>query len=373
MMARPILVANFSGQVGGAERSLLTLATTTMAEMEVACPPEGDLVHLVESIPRRVHRVQLVQFSLRRLPGYLKSSWHVFRLIRQVRPRLIHCNTYLAPQWFGLPALLLRVPLILHMRDMRMPGRFSRVLLGILRHYGHAICISEAVRARMCALGLIAPKRSSVVYNGVQLEKFERLPKPERERLRREWGLGSCDLVIAMIGRVEHWKRPGDFLEVAKKLASDRRFGWLMVGDSSAASDPTLADRLRDRAQAEGIPVTFLPFQKDVERIFGGIDILVVPSEEEPFGRVAIEAMACEVPVIGTNQGGLPEIITDGDAGYLVEVGDVMAIASCLTRLVNDAGLLTEMRDRARQTAVNRFSEAAYVKGVEAIYASLAP
>jgi glycosyltransferase involved in cell wall biosynthesis len=83
--------------------------------------------------------------------------------------------------------------------------------------------------------------------------------------------------------------------------------------------------------------------------------VLLLPSEQESFGLAALEAMACEVPVIASRVGGIPEVVTDGETGFLSEVGDVAKMADDAGRLVADEKLRKEMGSRARASAIDRY------------------
>jgi glycosyltransferase involved in cell wall biosynthesis len=82
---------------------------------------------------------------------------------------------------------------------------------------------------------------------------------------------------------------------------------------------------------------------------------LLLPSEQESFGLAALEAMACEVPVIASRVGGIPEVVTDGETGFLSEVGDIEKMADDAARLLANKKLRTEMGLRARESAISRY------------------
>jgi glycosyltransferase involved in cell wall biosynthesis len=84
-------------------------------------------------------------------------------------------------------------------------------------------------------------------------------------------------------------------------------------------------------------------------------DVLLLPSEQESFGLAALEAMACEVPVVASRVGGIPEVVTDGETGFLSEVGDVGKMAEDAARLLSNPDLRREMGKRARESAVSRY------------------
>src|SRR5262249_35528083 len=101
--------------------------------------------------------------------------------------------------------------------------------------------------------------------------------------------------------------------------------------------------------------VLFLGKQNDMARLLSIADILLLPSELESFGLVALEAMACEVPVVATNVGGLPEVVRDGTDGFLCELGDVESMAAACLRVLENPTLRSEMGKVARERARAEF------------------
>ena len=125
----------------------------------------------------------------------------------------------------------------------------------------------------------------------------------------------------------------------------------LMVGDGP---DRSPAERLARDLHVEQ-HVTFLGKQDHVERLFPQAHVLLMPSELEGFGLAALEGMACGVPAVATNVGGVPELITHGVDGYLEAPGDIAAQAQRVVTLLTDAKLHDKMAQAARHTAVSRF------------------
>jgi L-malate glycosyltransferase len=147
-------------------------------------------------------------------------------------------------------------------------------------------------------------------------------------------------------------KRPVDCVEilarVVKKGVSTRL---VMVGDGSERTN------VEHRARCLGVydKCIFVGKQPNIVDYLSAADVLLLPSEQESFGLAALEAMACEVPVIASRVGGIPEVVTDGETGFLSEVGDVEKMAADAARLLSDATLRREMGKRARDSAVTRY------------------
>ena len=147
-------------------------------------------------------------------------------------------------------------------------------------------------------------------------------------------------------------KRPVDCVEilarVAKKGVSTRL---VMVGYGSERPN------VEHRARCLGVfdKCVFVGKQPKIVDYLSAADVLLLPSEQESFGLAALEAMACEVPVIASRVGGVPEVVTDGETGFLSEVGDVDKMAEDAARLLTDAELRREMGKRARESALSRY------------------
>ncbi len=112
------------------------------------------------------------------------------------------------------------------------------------------------------------------------------------------------------------------------------------------------------RARCLGIfdKCSFVGKKPNIVDYLSATDVLLLPSEQESFGLAALEAMACEVPVVASRVGGLPEVVTDGETGYLSAVGDVAQMAANAASLLSDEALRRAMGRRARESALSRYS-----------------
>lgn len=147
-------------------------------------------------------------------------------------------------------------------------------------------------------------------------------------------------------------KRPVDCVEIlARVLQKEVKTRLVMVGDGSERTN------VEHRARCLGIyeQCSFVGKQPRIADYLSVSDVLLLPSEQESFGLAALEAMACEVPVIASRVGGVPEVVTDGETGYLSEVGDVEKMAHDAARLLAGNNLRSEMGKRARDSAISRY------------------
>lgn len=114
--------------------------------------------------------------------------------------------------------------------------------------------------------------------------------------------------------------------------------------------------------------VEFLGFQQTLAEAFARSDVFLLPSQNESFGLAALEAQSCGLPVVASHVGGLPEVIREGETGFLLPVGDVAGMAAAVLRLLADEALQARMRAAARQSAVGRFAREPRIREYEACY-----
>jgi N-acetyl-alpha-D-glucosaminyl L-malate synthase BshA len=159
-------------------------------------------------------------------------------------------------------------------------------------------------------------------------------------------------------------KRVMDVVETFKRIVAEVPSRLLMIGDGPERSRVEAFARthdLRDR-------VLFLGNVPNLEEVLGACHLFLLPSESESFGMAALEAMTSEVVVIATNTGGLPEVVVEGETGYLLEVGDVAGMAARGIEILRDDALRHRMGKRAREIAVERFDEQKIVPQYRALY-----
>lgn len=149
-----------------------------------------------------------------------------------------------------------------------------------------------------------------------------------------------------------------------------RNLVFVVVGDAPSGSEEFMK-QLKQYAQISGIEdrVKFIAFRRDISPIMNALDTLVLASTEEPFGRVLIEAMSMGVPVVATNAGGVPEIITDQVNGFLYSPGNHAELASLLQGMFGDD--LRELIVNAKCTVEKKFRIDGTTRRVEEVYRRL--
>ncbi|MEK6283350.1 MAG: N-acetyl-alpha-D-glucosaminyl L-malate synthase BshA [Acidobacteriota bacterium] len=187
-----------------------------------------------------------------------------------------------------------------------------------------------------------------VIPNFVCQSEYARHPV---EQLRATLAPGGEPLLVH-VSNFRPVKRPVDCVEIlARVLKKGIATRLVMVGDGSERTNV----EHRARCLKVDDKITFVGKQPNIVDYLSASDVLLLPSEQESFGLAALEAMACEVPVVASRVGGLPEVVTDEETGFLSEVGDVEKMAEDAGRLLSDPELRREMGKRARESAVSRY------------------
>ena len=188
-----------------------------------------------------------------------------------------------------------------------------------------------------------------VIPNFVCQSDYQRHPVDE---LRRELS-PKGETLLVHVSNFRPVKRPVDCVEILSRvLKKNINARLVMVGDGSERTNA------EHRARCLGIfeKCSFVGKQPKIVDYLSASDVLLLPSEQESFGLAALEAMACEVPVIASRVGGIPEVVTDGETGFLSEIGDVTKMADDAARLLSDEKFRREMGMRARESALSRYS-----------------
>ena len=300
------------------------------------------------------------------------------RLIREQRPDILHTHTAKAGALGRVAALLAGPgarPLVVHtfhghvLRGYFGPlrGRVFKLVETLLARSTDAlVAVSPQVRDDLVALGVAPREKFAVVRLGIELAA--RVDGADRDAARRLLGVPPERFVVGWIGRMTGVKRTGDVLLALSELRArgvDATLG--MVGDGP--------DRAAVEEQAYRLGIArhclYLGYQEDVSGWYAALDALVLPSANEGTPVSAIEALATGRPVVATRVGGVPDVVREGEDGFLVEVGDVDALAERLAVLAADPELRTRMGGKARARVLERYAVVRLVDDVDRLYRSL--
>lgn len=349
-------------KLGGGGKSLLSLLSDLPKQgwqAHVVVPGEGQFTDaLIElDIPHTIYPFQSLDWH--HPIGALQTTFQWREIIHRVSPTLIHANGFDLSRSFALAVGSLGLSYITHVRFPVEPLGVRWTLRGLPKPAAF-IFNSQAMQDKLWPyISLHAPQSQPyVVHNAVDLENFTPASWPEGPPYR-----------IGIVANFALFKRHEDFLRMAAemvKVRQDLEF-WIVGDDTEGVSRRAVLETF---AQELGITtfVRFLGHCSDIPDIMRQLHLLIVPSQFEPFGRSVIEAMACGRPVIASRDGGIPEIIKDGETGYLVEVGDYTGFARAALRLLDDRKHWEETSRRAVEDVRARFSIATHTRQVLDVY-----
>jgi glycosyltransferase involved in cell wall biosynthesis len=253
-----------------------------------------------------------------------------------------------------------------HSVRYRAMSRFDVALDRLLsRATTQRVAVSEAVARATCQRLRIERERVTVIPNSVPSKTFGTMSEVERHSKRRELGIQHTDLVIATVGRLDPEKNHDLLLVAMRRLIEecpDVRL--LLVGYGP------LGPRLQAQARSLGIGsfVHLLGFRKDVEDILGAADIFVLPSEWEGLPLALLEAGAKGLPAVASNTGGVPEIIKNGETGFLVEPGDVAELANKLIQLLSNPVLRRTLGEASQRRIWSHYRSECVIPQLEDLY-----
>ncbi len=315
------------------------------------------------------HEVEVRSYPLFDHPPYtLALASKMAEVAEQTGLDLLHCH-YAIPHSvsaFLAKSMLLpkRLPVVttLHGTDITLVGA-DRSYLPITRF---SIEQSDGVTAvsnylREATYSTFGIKREiEVVYNFVNCDLY----KPGVNGELRRFYAPSGEKIVIHLSNFRAVKRPTDVVHIFSRIRKHLPAVLLMVGDGPERSSAEYTAR---HLAVENY-VHFLGKRDNIEELLGSSDLLLLPSENESFGLVALEAMACEVPVVVSCVGGLPEVITDGVEGFLVEPLNVAKMAERAIDLLSDETRRREMGVRGRESARRRFCTSMIIPQYEDYY-----
>jgi N-acetyl-alpha-D-glucosaminyl L-malate synthase BshA len=336
-------------------------------ELGIALAKSGDDVHFISyALPSRLnftqarvhfHEVTVTPYPLfDPYPPYtLALATKMAEVADYEKLDILHVHyaiphaisAHLAKQILG--STRLKVVTTLHGTDITLVGRDPSYLP--ITKFG--IEVSDGVTAVSSWLQAETARNFST---SKEIEVIPNFVDPNRFRRNREsvYNLGSAaEPLICHVSNFRPVKRVMDVLQVFERVTRVIPSRLAMIGDGpdrSVAEAFCRTHGLRDRA-------FFLGNVPNLEEIVGASDLFLLPSEAESFGMAALEAMSSEVPVIATRAGGLPEVVTDGENGFLLPVGDVDAMAARAIEILTNRELRERMGKNARESAVTRFDE----------------
>ena len=392
-----VLYLNHSAQISGAERSLRALLWQMRRAHDdvspaIVLPGNGPFAELLRAEEwnvtfaplRRLNRPTSVAENMAALFYVMRTAPYLSKVIQQTRSDIVHSNSTTAHLVGGLAASRAGKPALWHARDLVSLERIAPTLAD---RADAIIAISGCVAESLQRDGVPAEK-IRIVYNGLNPDEWQ--PRDEATRpsnMRASLAPKSGEFLFGCVAQMAPWKNHRAFIEAAALLAQDEGCAnarFCLIGGDLWGEHRDYATQLREDVKKHNLQerFNFVPFQSDNVDAMSGLDALVLPSHEEPFGRVLIEAMALQKPAIAFAQNGPLEIISHGQDGLLVTAApaeeesdearvlasDAEALATAMKEVLRDENLRAHLQQNARATVTHKFNIDSGAQQIREIY-----
>lgn len=363
----------FSFKVGGLENGMVNLINRLPHERY-----RHAIISLTDADPKFVSRitrsdVELIELHKRPGPG-MREFPKVYELLRRMRPAIVHTRN-LAALEMSIPAFAAGVKLRIHGehgRDVDDPDGSRAKPRWVRRAYSpfvtHYIALSRELKNYLTEGVGIAPRRISLLCNGVDAERFVPATGGARAGLSGSPFNDPSLFVIGTVGRLQAVKDQVGLVRAFARIASAFPAARLVIageGGSRAAIEAEVsAHGLANRV--------WLPGERaDVPEVMRSFDLFVLPSIAEGISNTVLEAMASGLPVVATDVGGNPELVEDGTSGALVPAQDPVALAETLAAYASDRSLTRAQGAAGRARIEAAFSLDAMVANYDRLYSNL--
>lgn len=336
--------------------------------------PEGSLLDEARQAGVHLHEVRWMRRAV--LPLHDAMCYRELgRLIREVRPDVVHTHSSKAGIVGRAAAWAQRVPAVIHtIHGLPFHDRQSRLVHHAYVHlerYAARRChkligITHAMCRAFAEKNIGLPQQFEVVPSGVDLASFT-APTAPRDLTRKAFGIPVDAPVVGIVARLDHLKGHDDLLDILPELmriAPSVRL--LFVGDGFHRD--RLEQRVARLGAEDAVIFTGMVPPGQVASLLGAMDVMALPSYQEGQGRTLVEALLCGVAVVGYDVGGIGEVCIDRQTGRLVPVGDRVALVQAIASLLNDPDQRQKLADRGREHVQSHFSAELMCRRLEEIY-----
>jgi L-malate glycosyltransferase len=380
-----VLYVNHTACVSGGERSLLDLLDALGTRVQpVVATPDGEFAAKLRSLGVAVRTIPGTAGSLRPHPVHTPktvgelahAAWMVRRIARRDRVDLVHGNSIRAGIVATAAHLLGAPPAVVHVRDVLPDSPFTRLTRTVVGRGATAIVGNSAYTLER----FVTPRTDAalaVTHSPVDLGRMRVASELDPARARAALGIpASAGPILGVVAQLTPWKAQDDAVRIAAGLRSthpDVRL--LLIGSPKFVSRSTRHDNRAFVDRLEALldeldvrdRVMLLGERSDVPEVLRALDLLLVPSWEEPFGRAVVEGLAAGVPIAATSVGGPREVLRNGVDGLLLPPRRPQQWIDALAPLLADPARLEQMarQGRARATA---FGSEVHAERVLALY-----
>ncbi|MBZ0264735.1 glycosyltransferase family 4 protein [bacterium] len=353
----------------GGQRSLfhmLSRLDRSRIDAAVVSPAKGELVDAVQELGMRTFVQPWAHFRQMNPVSITKTMIGLRRIFSEFQPDIIHCD---APRNTHLAALVKpkNSKLICHLRVNTFDGFSDRLLAA---ECNALIAVSKGGMQRFAGFPNKVQNKIHLIYNAVDIEKFKPISASSKNDVRVQFNLPQDRPIVAFLAGYMPVKGHLFFFKIWKRVSEKFPDALLVI----AGNGPKIEeDKIRNRVVELGIEdsIRFLPFLDTPEEFLPCCDCLVLPSYDEGFPRIVIEASACGLAVVGSDIPGTNEAILPGKTGFLFSHENSDGWVEGLVKLLENPVMRKKMGDAARKFISENYTLEIQAKKVNALYEQL--
>jgi len=341
-------------RIGGAENLVCDMARlqSRQGNEVIICSLESQQASL-----RKVEETGFRIIYLNKRGGKdFRLLFRLVRLLKKEKPDILHTHNK-APLIYGaLMRFLTRTPVLVNTRHGQ--GRLHQSFF-IWNAYDFIVAVSHSAKNELLEHNRIEKNKVRVIHNGIDIQRFNILDAADQSLQK------NGKIVIGIVARLDYYKDlPNLITSFQKVLTRINNAELWIVGDGN------LRDDVEHRLKVLGLKekVKLWGWQKDIAFFDRQIDVFVLPSLTEGISLALLEAMACGCPVVATRVGGNPEVVVDGQTGFLVPPKDPEAMAEAIITILQDKRMAQSMGEAGRRRVEEKFSLARMVNEYQKVY-----
>jgi len=341
---------------------------------------ESDSLHILEAYDVQPQ----ILSELQRNPNF-RSDREAYRklkqIIREYQPDIVHTHASKAGALGRRAAFACKVPVVVHTFHGHVfhsyfgavkTKLFKLIERRLARKSTGIIAISELQKKELCEEHRICKAdKIKVIPLGFDLEQFRTDLPAKRMAVRTRYELAEDEVAVAIIGRLAPIKNHAFFLQVVEQLLAKgiRNARFFIVGDGELQAE--IAAASAEINQKYGVKIVLTSWIKDIATFNAGMDIICLTSNNEGTPVSLIEAQACNVPVVTTEVGGVRDIVSDGETGFIVQKGNLQQFADKLGTLIENEEIRKKMSQNGWSFVREKFHYTRLVSDMAAYYREL--
>ncbi|MBP7022149.1 MAG: glycosyltransferase family 4 protein [Planctomycetes bacterium] len=337
------------------------------------CNFEGDMSYLLEEYNVQAIYIPTLGKNIS-LFDDIRAFFEIYKIIRKIRPDIVHTHKAKAGALGRVAAFLLKVPFICHtFHGHVFHGYFSKwkskIFIYIERFLAlltdKIIVISEQQLHEICKVYKIAPeKKFCVIPLGFDFRHLDHWQQ-EIGWLKKQCNIPENNITIGIVGRLTSIKNHTFFIQVAQRILEKRKnISFVLIGDGELRA--TLEQQVQDLHLENN--VHFAGWIQESAKIYADLDIVALTSLNEGTPVTLIEALYCQRPVIATNVGGVVNVVQDNVTGFLIPTHAIETFVSKLIQLIDQPELRTQFGQQGHNSVSEKYSWKRLVQDIEKQY-----